>query len=46
MHFNENAERPAATDASGNQLFEVRFPKFKKGGYSVVALKNEATRSE
>lgn len=27
MHWNENAERPIKTDADGNQVFKIRFPK-------------------
>ena len=35
LHFNENSDREQAVDKEGKPRFSVRFPKFKKGGYSV-----------
>ena len=43
MHFNENADRPQATNSTGKLVYEVRYPKFKHGGYSVVPVKEDAT---
>ena len=43
MHFNENSDRMQAITKDGQPLFSSRFPKFKKGGYSVHATKTAAT---
>ncbi|CAM4529848.1 unnamed protein product, partial [Leuciscus chuanchicus] len=39
LHFNENAGRPQATTAAGEQLFKVVFPKYKKGQCSAKPVK-------
>ncbi|XDV12214.1 hypothetical protein PO909_000927 [Leuciscus waleckii] len=43
LHFNENAGRPQATTAAGEQLFKVVFPKYKKGQCSAKPVKVEPT---
>ncbi len=35
LHFNENSDREQAVDQEGQLRYSVRFPKFKRGGYSV-----------
>lgn len=35
IHYNENADKPQVTTAAGEPRFMIRFPKWKKGGYSI-----------
>ena len=35
LHFNENSSRVQATTASGEERFEVLYPKYKKGSHIV-----------
>ena len=43
LHYNENSDREQATTSDGVPRFSLRFPKFKKGGYSVRMEKTAAT---
>lgn len=43
MHFNENANRPQLTRKDGTPAFKIKFPKYKKGKYSVSVLKAKPT---
>jgi len=43
LHFNENADRSQRVNAAGEPIFSLRFPKFKKGGYSVMPVKDAPT---
>ncbi|KAJ4940324.1 hypothetical protein JOQ06_026632, partial [Pogonophryne albipinna] len=38
MHYNENAGRPQAETKEGKLRFKIRYPKFKKGGYTVCKV--------
>lgn len=46
MHYNENADRQQAENQSGDPIFVIRFPKYKKGDYSVKSKKVDPTFSE
>ena len=35
MHCNENADRSQAMNQAGNAVFVIRFPKYKKGVYTM-----------
>ena len=43
LHFNENASRSQAKTKDGRPVYEIRFPKYKKGGFTVTPLKQEPT---
>jgi len=43
LHYNENADRKQATTSDGKLQYSIRFPKFKKDGFSVTALKEDTT---
>jgi hypothetical protein len=43
LHFNENADRPQLVNVSGKPVYRVRFPKFKKGGYTISPAKKSPT---
>jgi len=43
IHYNENSDRVQKTTSSGEKVWEVRFPKFKKGGYSIIPVKTAPT---
>jgi len=43
LHYNENADREQAKDKEGKPAFCVRFPKYKKGGFSVTPIKKRPT---
>ena len=43
LHFNENSERMQATTLDGQPRYSVRFPKLKKGEYSVRIEKTPST---
>ena len=43
LHYNENADRQQAQDRNGVLKFSVRFPKYKKGEYSVTPVKESPT---
>ena len=43
LHYNENADRPQAVGSNGQLLYSVRFPKYKKGDYSVIPVKEKPT---
>lgn len=40
IHYNENADRPQVTTAAGEPRSMIRFPKWKKGGYSIQMYGN------
>ncbi len=42
MHFNYNSDRPNLTDTDGNPIIRIKFPKFKKGEYSIQSRKAAA----
>lgn len=35
LHYNENAGRDQHVTSSGSKAFQIRYPKYKKGGYIV-----------
>ena len=35
LHFNENSNRKQTVTKQGEEQYEIIFPKFKKGGYTV-----------
>lgn len=39
LHFNENSHRMQAITKAGRLQYSIRFPKFKKGGYTVQVTK-------
>ncbi|XP_016112775.1 uncharacterized protein [Sinocyclocheilus grahami] len=43
MHYNENADRPKAETEEGVPLFEISFPKARKGECSVKPQKTQPT---
>ncbi|XP_061193060.1 uncharacterized protein LOC133201277 [Saccostrea echinata] len=43
LHFNENGMREQATTKEGKKRFDVVFPKYKKGEYTVREVKVECT---
>lgn len=43
LHFNENGMREQATTKEGKKRYDVVFPKFKKGGYTIREVKVECT---
>jgi len=46
MHFNENAGRAQKYTESGQAIFGLYFPKWKKGGYTVRKLVQDPTFGE
>jgi hypothetical protein len=43
LHYNENASRQQLLDKDGQPLYVVRFPKWKKGEFSVLPVKEDST---
>lgn len=43
LHFNENADRLQATTSSGEPVFRLCFPKYKKGEGTAKPVKTEVT---
>lgn len=43
LHYNENSDRLQAVTKDGRPCYTMRFPKFKKGDYSVRKEKTCAT---
>jgi len=43
LHYNENADRQQAINNSGEAMFTIRFPKYKKGDYTVTPIKESST---
>ena len=43
LHYNENSERLQAVTKEGKPCYSIRFPKHKKGEYSVRKDKTAAT---
>ena len=43
LHYNENSNRMQAVTKEGRPCYSIRFPKFKKGEYSVRKEKTSAT---
>ena len=43
LHFNENANRCNRVNAAGEPIYRIRFPKYKRGGYSVTPARNAPT---
>lgn len=41
MHYNDNADRPQAMNSAGQLMYNIRFPKYKKGDFSVVPVKGD-----
>ena len=39
LHYNENSDRMQAVTKSGHPQYSLRFPKFKKGGYTIKVNK-------
>ena len=46
MHFNENSDRMQVTNREGKLVYMFKFPKSKKGGYSVRNKKEKPTYSK
>ena len=46
LHFNENSSREQATTSSGEERFDVLFPKYKKGGHIVRKVTVNPTYSK
>jgi hypothetical protein len=43
LHYNENASRRQIVNKDGEPLFRIKFPKYKKGEYSVLPVKEDST---
>jgi hypothetical protein len=43
LHYNENAQRKQATTRDRILRFAIKYPKYKKGGYSVRVVRREST---
>ena len=43
LHYNENADRKQATSSDGRLQHSIRFPKYKKGGFTGTTLKEDTT---
>lgn len=43
LHYNENAGRMQATKTTGESRYDIRFPKYKQGGFVVRKILTEAT---
>ena len=43
LHFNENSNRAHATTKQGEARYDITFPKYKKGGYVVRKVTEDAT---
>ena len=43
IHYNENTDRPQAQTSNGQPIFRIRFPKYKKGGFTVTPAKPSPT---
>ena len=43
LHYNYNADRKQATTKDGRLQYSIRFPKYKKGGFTVTTLKEDPT---
>ena len=43
MHYNENAQRKQAVNKSGEPVYSLHFPRFKKGGFTVRPVRSTAT---
>lgn len=43
LHFNENGMREQATTKEEKKIYDVVFPKYKKGGYTLREVKVECT---
>ncbi|XP_071377166.1 uncharacterized protein [Centroberyx affinis] len=43
MHFNENATRAQLKTKEGAPVYKIKYPKYKKGKYSIQAVKTNQT---
>ena len=43
LHFNENSSRAQATTSQGEARYNIIFPKYKKGGYTVRKVTEDAS---
>ena len=43
LHFNENTKRSQAVTKQGTRRYDVVYPKYKKGGYVVKKILENAT---
>ena len=43
LHFNENSSRSQAVTKQGTRRYDVVYPKYKKGGYVVKKILENAT---
>lgn len=43
MHYNENAGRKQAVTQDGRLRYDIRYPKYKEGGYVVRGILEAAT---
>ncbi len=46
LHYNENSDRLQAVDQDGRPRYDLRFPKYKKGGQVVRVVKTKSTIGE
>lgn len=43
LHFNENSNRKQTVTKKGEEQYEIIFPKFKRGGYTVRKVLEDPT---
>nr|XP_054770487.1 uncharacterized protein LOC129278312 [Lytechinus pictus] len=43
LHWNENGDRPQATDREGNPIYTIKYPRSKEGGYTVEKVLTPTT---
>lgn len=43
LHYNENAKRSQARNKRGELIYKLRFPKYKKGGFTVQPVPESQT---
>lgn len=43
LHYNENAGRPIARNKEGKEEYSIKFPKSKKGGYTISKVLTNCT---
>ena len=43
MHYNENADRQQLVNKAGQPVYSIKFPKYKKGDFTVTPVKEDPT---
>jgi hypothetical protein len=46
LHYNQNSDRKQNINKTGEMAYKIKFPKSKKGGYTVQPVKESATYGE